>query len=243
MDLNKKIWSFSSIKSYEQCPYGFHLHYVEEQPERENGFQQSGSFVHELLEKAYKNELAEWELADEFEEHYAEKVTERFPFYNMAKAYYDKSLEYLRTFEKFEGYEVVGVEKKVLCEVMGYKFVGFIDLLLRDKDGNYIIVDHKSKSAFKKGEKEEYLKQLYLYSHAIFNEFGVFPKELWFNLYRSGEVVKTEFNDDDYVVALVWFKSAVDKILKEQDWECKPDSWYCSQLCGMDCVFNGRSEA
>lgn len=242
MNLKNKTWSFSSIKAFEQCPYSFYLHYIEDLQERDNCFAQSGSLVHELLARTYLGELYEFELADEFEEHYAEAVTERFPFPNMAKAYYETSLEYLRTFEIDDNYEVVGVEKKVNCVIGGYKFIGYIDLLLRDKaDGRLIIVDHKSKSAFKKGEKEEYIKQLYLYSYAVYEEYGEYPKELWFNLYRAQKIVKSEFKEGDYCATLDWFRVAVDTILKEQEWECKPDTWFCSRLCGYEqCPYNGR---
>ena len=243
MDLKKKVWSFSSVKSFEQCPYSFYLHYVAEEQELPNSFAQSGGYVHELLEKAYKKELYEFELADEFEAHYSENVTERFPFYNMAKSYYETSLEYLRTFEIDDNYDIIGVEKEIHCEIGEYKFVGYIDLLLRDKaDGRLIIVDHKSKSAFKKGEKEQYLLQLYLYSKKVYEEYCEYPKELWFNLYRAQKIVKSEFKEGDYTAALDWFKVAVDTILQEQEWECKPDSWFCANLCGFtDCVYNGRN--
>ena len=242
MDLKKKVWSFSSVKSFEQCPYSFYLHYVEGEQESPNAFAQAGGYIHDLLEKAYKKELYEFELADEFETHYAEKVSERFPFYNMARSYYETSLEYLRTFEIDDNYEVVGVEKEIRCEIGGYKFIGYIDLLLRDKaDGRLIIVDHKSKSAFKKGEKEQYLSQLYLYSKKVYEEYGEYPKELWFNLYRAQKIVKSEFKAGDYTAALDWFKVAVDMILQEQEWECKPDSWFCENLCGFtNCIYNGR---
>ena len=242
MKLTEKIWSYSSVKAFEQCPYSFYLHYVQGEKERGNCFQMVGSFVHSILERCYKGELYEFELADEFEAHYAEEVTERFPFFNMAKSYYDTSLAYLQTFEKDDNYEVLGVEKRINCEIGGHKFTGIIDLLLRDKsDGRIIIQDHKSKSAFKKGEKADYAKQLYIYSKAVYEEYGEFPKELWFNLYRAQKIEKVEFKEGDYTAALDWFKVAVDTILQEQEWECKPDSWYCSQLCGFtDCVYNGR---
>lgn len=242
MNLKDKVWSFSSVKMFEQCPYSFALKYLEEETEQPNPFAQSGSFVHSLLEKVYKGELYEFELADEFETHYSEWVTERFPLYNMAKSYYDKSLEYLKTFEIDDGYEIVGVEKEIHTEVGGHKFVGYIDLLLRDKsDGRLIICDHKSKSAFKKEEKAEYGKQLYIYSKAIYEEYGEFPKELWFNLYRAQKIEKIEFKEDDYQATLDWFKVAADTILQEQEWECKPDNWFCNSLCGYtNCPYNGR---
>ena len=242
MNLQDKVWSFSSIKMFEQCPYSFKLKYLDEESERPNAFAQSGGYVHEILERCYKGELYDFELGDEFEAHYSEHVTERFPFYNMAKAYYDKSLEYLQTFEKDDRYEVVAVEKEVNFEVGGHKFIGYIDLLLRDRsDGRLIICDHKSKSAFRKDEKEEYAKQLYLYSKPIYEEYGEFPKELWFNLYRVQKIEKVGFKEGDYQAALDWCKVAVDTILQEQEWECKPDSWMCSQLCGyISCLYNGR---
>ena len=144
MNLKDKVWSFSSVKAFEQCPYSFYLHYVQGEKELPNAFAQSGSYVHNILERCYKGELYEFELADEFEEHYSEYVTEKFPFFNMAKSYYDTSLAYLQTFEIDDNYETVGVEKRINCEIGGYKFTGIIDLLLRDKaDGRLIICDHK----------------------------------------------------------------------------------------------------
>ena len=242
MDLREKVWSFSSVKMFEQCPYSFYLHYIEDKYELPNAFAQSGGYVHELLAKAYSGELLEFELADEFEEHYSEHITQRFPYYNIAKSFYETSLDYLSTFEIDSNYEVIGVEKEIKCEIKGYEFIGYIDLLLRDKtDGKLIIVDHKSKSAFKAGEKKEYLKQLYLYSYAIYKEYGEFPKELWFNLYRAKKIVKLDFVETDYNAALDWFKDTIDTILQEQNWECNPDSWRCKYLCGYtDCLYNGR---
>ena len=242
MNIKDKVWSFSAVKTFEQCRYSFYLHYIQGEKELPNPFAQSGSFVHSLLERAYKGELYEFELADEFEGHYSEWVNERFPFFNMAKSYFDTSLAYLQTFEIDDNYETVGVEKKINCEIGGYKFTGIIDLLLRDKaDGRLIICDHKSKSAFKKGEKAEYAKQLYIYSKAVYEEYGEFPKELWFNLYRTQKIEKIEFKEGDYQAALDWFRVAVDTILQEQEWECKTDDWYCSQLCGYtDCPYSGR---
>ena len=46
-----------------------------------------------------------------------------------------------------DSYEILGVEKKVEFELFGKRFVGYIDLLLRDKQTDeIIIVDHKSAS-------------------------------------------------------------------------------------------------
>ena len=242
MDLREKVWSFSSVKMYEQCPYSFYLHYIEDKYEAPNAFSQSGGYVHELLAKAYNGELLEFELADEFEEHYSEYVTQRFPYHNIAKSFYETSVDYLSVFEIDNEYEIVGVEKEIKCQIQGYEFIGYIDLLLRDKaDNKLVVVDHKSKSSFKGGEKKEYLKQLYLYCYAIHKEYGEFPKELCFNLYRAKKIVKTDFNEENYKVALDWFKNTIDAIMQEQNWDCKIDKWFCDNLCGFaECPYNGR---
>ena len=52
MNLKDKVWSFSAVKAFEQCPYSFYLHYIQGEKELPNPFAQSGSFVHSLLERA-----------------------------------------------------------------------------------------------------------------------------------------------------------------------------------------------
>ena len=147
MNLSKKQWSFSSIKMFEQCPYSFYLRYVEDKREQPNAFAQSGSLVHSILQRYFDGELYAFELADVFEAEYDTAVTERFPFFNMYKAYYDKSLAYLQTFDGIDG-EVLGVEQELTAEIGGYRFIGYADLILRNKNG-IVVYDHKSKDKFK----------------------------------------------------------------------------------------------
>ena len=154
VNLSKKVWSYSSLKLYSQCPYAFYLRYVEDEPEQANAFAQVGSLVHSILERYFKGELYAFELADIFESEYDTAVTERFPFFNMYKSYTSKSLEYLRTFDGIDG-EIVGVEQKLETAIGGYKFVGFADLILRDENGLHLI-DHKSHGAWKsKAERKD----------------------------------------------------------------------------------------
>lgn len=240
VDLKKKVWSFSSIKCYQQCPYAFYLRYVLGQPEESNCFSQAGSLVHDLLDKAYKGELFPFELADEFEKRWQD-LDLRFPFFAMSKAYHDKSLEYLSEFDFDDRYEVVSSEYEIRLKIGKYEFTGFVDLILRDKaDGKLIIQDHKSKSKMTKNEQCEYAKQLYLYAFAL-HELGYeYPKTLRFNLYRSRKEIDIPFCEDDMHEAVAWFTDSVGKILAENDWDCKTDEWFCSKLCGADCIYRGE---
>ena len=240
MDLRNKKWSFSAVKLFETCPYAFYLRYVEDAEEAPNAFSQHGHFVHSILERYFKGELYAFELADEFELHYDENVTEKFPFFNMYSAFYNKTLRYLQNFDGIEG-EVVAVEQKLESVIGGHKFIGYADLIMRDNKG-YYIVDHKSKSGWKsKKERAEYMRQMYLYGYCVKELYGEFPYKLVFNMFRKDEPLDEEvFHEGDCMAAVDWFKSAVDTILANEDWDCKVDAFYCGELCGCECAWRGE---
>lgn len=236
MDLREKKWSFSSVKLFEQCPYAFYLKYVEGQAEKPNAFAMVGSLVHSILERYFKGKLYAFELADVFEQEYPTAVTERFPFYNMYKAFYGKSLDYLTHFDGIEG-EIVGVEEKLETKFGDYNFIGYADLILRDDTG-LVIVDHKSHSAFKsKKERDDYFRQLYLYAECVKRKYGEYPYKLAFNMFRIPKMEEDFFDASQCTDSVMWFIDSVKKILSCGNWECKVDDWYCEKLCGMECWY------
>ena len=68
------VYSFSKIKTFYTCKYQYYMNYVlpiEQRPKKhENAFAQYGSFVHEILEKFFSGELAEFELTDYYAENF-----------------------------------------------------------------------------------------------------------------------------------------------------------------------------
>lgn len=239
MDLKKKKWSFSSVKLFEQCPYAFYLRYIEDQTEEENAFAQHGKFVHSLLERCLKGELMAFELADVYERDYQANVTKSFPFANIAKSFYDKTFQYLQTFDDFEGV-IIGVEEKLETKFGDCDFIGFADLIMRDDVGIYI-VDHKSHAAFKsKKEREEYFRQLYLYAECIKRKYGEYPYKLVFNMFRVPKNEVELFAPSRLTDSVNCFSDSVIAILNNTDWDCNVDSWYCKNLCGFaQCPFRG----
>lgn len=236
MNLREKKWSFSSVKLFEQCPYAFYLKYVEGQTEKPNAFAMVGSLVHSILERYFKGELYAFELADVFEREYPTAVTERFPFFNMYKAFYNKSLNYLQNFDGIDG-EVVGVEEKLETKFGDYDFIGYADLILKDNVG-LVLVDHKSRSTFKnKKEREDYFKQLYLYAECIKRRYGEYPYKLVFNMFRVPKMEEEYFDPERCTNNVNWFKKSVKNILLCNDWDCKVDDWYCEKLCGLECCY------
>ena len=120
MDLTKKKWSFSSLKLYETCKYAFYLKYIEGVEEEPNAFSSFGKHAHSVLERYFKGELYAFELADVFEQEYETAVPQRFPFYNMYSAFYNKTLAYLQNFDGIDG-EVLSVEEKLESIIGDYE--------------------------------------------------------------------------------------------------------------------------
>ena len=107
-------------------------------------------------------------------------------------------------------------------------------LVARNNDGELIIIDHKSKSKFKnKKELNEYAKQLYLYAYAVKQEYGELPKKLYFNMFRTNELVEIDFDINDYQNAYNWLVSSVNEIENTFDFSPQEneDPFYCLNFC------------
>lgn len=267
------VWSFSRLNSYYHCPYEWKMKYLCGKYGISSAMAQFGGYVHEIFEKYFKGELGIFELPIYYEDHYDENVTMPFPHNNyvdLAEKYYQQGLELFENFtehdltsgEFVEKYDVLGIEKEVKFEYKGYKFVGYIDLLLRDKaDGKLIILDHKS-AALKilksgkigKGDLEhfeEFKKQLYLYSHAVIQEFGSGSvKSLRWNLFRLGTIYEIPWEEKEYKAAMEWAVSTIKTIEKDDTWnpadeltkammDGKYPPFYCMNLCSQrdECPF------
>lgn len=255
-------WSFSRIALFEHCKYAFYLKYIlnddEAYLDENNYYAEVGSFVHSILEKILKNELSVDKAPEYYLEHFDDNV-----FYTVKPSTMEKTYETCADYfaeldlDWLKDYEIIGVEKKVETKICGYDFLGFIDLLLLDKKtGNIIIVDHKSsaypfkkdgKTVLKKAEEnfESYKRQMYLYANAVYQEYGVYPTELWWNHFKDGKIAKIKFNSDDYYSSLQWFQDTIKRIREEEDFEGNLDFFYCKELCNYrNCceyrTFNGE---
>lgn len=239
-------WSFSRLSSFDTCKYMWKLTYIDGVKGEPNFYSQFGSFCHKILEKYYKGELAIFELADYYADHYLEEVTYDAPpnkYKDLGADYYAKGMSYFENFEDIDDkYEILGIEKQVKFEIAGKEFVGYIDLLLRDKETGAIkVVDHKSGSIkilksgkISKSDTEHFLsfqRQLYLYSKAVIEEYGEVPKTLAWNLFRTGNVIETPFVREDYEAAIKWADETIKKIENERDWSPTPDDFFCRFIC------------
>ena len=178
-------------------------------------------------------------------------VIGRAPNLSIFKNYFQQGLYYMKNFT-FPYNNVLEVEKEINFKIKDKPFVGFIDAVA--KDTGIIVVDNKSRDLKQRSnrkkpiksdkELDKYLRQLYLYSIGIFDEYKEFPSELCFNCFRTGAIIKEPFNKEKYNEAQDWALKMIDTIRNTTEWVPNIDYFACNYLCDMchHCDYNRLSE-
>lgn len=233
-------WSYSRLSSFYSCKYGFYLSYILHiKPEKRNFFSDYGIFIHKILEMYYNGELKSNELLNYFLIHYHDEVIGKAPSEKILEGYITQAIKYFNTF-KPDDEEILGVEKRVSFSVDGRQFVGFIDKV-SESCGDLIVTDNKShnlKCRSKRAkptktdmELDEYLRQLYLYSIPIKEEYGKYPKFLVFNCFRSQTKIVEPFSERALDEAKQWALNTISLIREESGWMPEIDFFKCKYIC------------
>lgn len=240
-------WSYSRLKSFETCRYAWYLKYLYGLTEKPNFYASYGSFIHNLIEKYYRDEISLQDLQCEFLKGFSVCVQGKRPSEDIVDRYIEAGYRYFRHFKPMP-YDMVDVEKRVEFEVEGYKFCGFVDYLGSDAS-DFVIIDHKSRdlkqrSGRKKPTQKDielsgFLRQLYLYSIGIQNEYGKLPQKLCFNCFKSGEFIEEQFNAGAFEEAKSWAVQVIKTIEKTEVFSPNVEWFYCTYLCGFrdECVY------
>lgn len=242
------VWSYSRIESFNDCPYRFFLKYISKCKDADKFYASYGSFMHKLIENYYRGILSKDEMLTEFLTGFSKNVKGTRPQESTVQKYIRCGVEYLKGFQPFK-YPMVEVEKRVEFEIEGLKFVGYIDYL-GEENGEYYIIDNKSrdlkprsnreKPTVKDKELDSMLRQLYIYSAAVKQEYGKFPKALCFNCFKSGVFIEEPFRKEAYNEAISWVKRSVVDIKSTDDFYPNREFFSCYYICGVsdDCVYD-----
>lgn len=245
------VWSYSRIESFNDCPYRFFLKYISKCKDADKFYASYGSFMHKLIENYYRGILSKDEMLTEFLTGFSKNVKGTRPQESTVQKYIRCGVEYLKGFQPFK-YPLVEVEKRVEFEIEGLKFVGYIDYL-GEENGEYYIIDNKSrdvkprsnreKPTVKDKELDSMLRQLYIYSAAVKQEYGKFPKALCFNCFKSGVFIEEPFREEAYNEAISWVKRSVADIKSTDDFYPNREFFSCYYICGVsdDCVYDQRA--
>lgn len=163
-----------------------------------------GSFVHKIFEESYKtddiNEYRKW--AKDLKETY------HIP-YSYTKLTETCIHNFLKFNSKLEG-ETIGVELSVELELAkDMKFIGYIDRVVKGKDGGYLVIDYKTSKREKTKVQLFDDPQLQGYCWAIHEMFGVPYDKIICGLYypRTNNFVHVKFNRGQI---LKWKKKQID---------------------------------
>lgn len=246
--VDRMTFSYSRLSSFSDCRYGWFLKYIDCSEEQDMFYASYGKFIHSILERFYKNELEQDEMVSTFLQGFSTEVKGQYPSESIVASYVEKGLEYFRNFKPLD-MNILGVEKQVEFKVSGYNLIGFIDLL-GEKDGELYIVDNKSRELKPRSKKnnlvrdrelDDMLKQLYIYSEAVYQEFGKYPKSLCFNCFKNGVFIEEPFDIETHKKTLDWVIEQINKIKNAKDFYPALDYFKCKYLCGVHnecCYFN-----
>lgn len=243
--------SFSSISTFETCPYSFKLNYIDRiDGKEENFFSQFGNVVHDCMFQFFRNGMEAFELSAYFAEQFDARITACPPPFpaGMAERYRQEGLDFFNNFAfDLDNFEVILTEDKIDFELADtIAFVAKPDLVLLDKvRSNFLLVDYKTSAPFKinkytqketvdKKKIDSYQKQLYLYAYALRN-YRFTPIDnmlLWFPRQDRKLMVKwkeTEEND-----ALAWAQRHLADIKAEEEFPANnKDTYFCNNLCNV----------
>lgn len=238
--IDEMQWSYSRIKLFDTCRYAWYLKYLYGDEEEQNFYASYGGYIHKLIEKYYRDEISHQDLSMTYLMGFLYAVRGRRPKQEIVDRYLEAGLTYFQNFKPFR-YDMISVEERIIFDVSGRSFIGFIDYLGADGD-ELVVIDHKSrdlrqrsgrkKPTVKDKELDEFLKQLYLYSAGVEQKFGKFPSKLCFNCFKSGEFVEEQFDKGAYEEAKSWALESIKKIETAEKFYPNLDWFYCTNLCG-----------
>jgi hypothetical protein len=187
------------------------------------------------MERYANGELEIWDLPSVYEWEFDSSVIEKFPwnkYVNLKDSYYKQGLSFLKSFQGYDNYKILGVEEEFKIQIDDWIFVGVIDLVYEDENGRLIVRDYKSKASFKDDkEKAKYARQLYLYSLYVKEKYGRYPDELQFLMFRKQTTVPIPFDLDKLEEAKKWAADTVRIIREAFDYPHTCDDFYGDNLC------------
>ena len=204
-------------------------------------FSEYGKFVHELLADYYSGRKTDREVYMEYLTQFRKRVPSRAPSGAVFSHYFLDGANFLESI-RMPKYKVLAVEQELRFSVGAFDFVAFVDLLCETDDGEFVVVDNKSRNLRRRSgrkkktkydiELDEYFRQLYLYSAAVAQNYGKLPKFLCFNCFREGEFIEELFDEEVYRATLKEFVETIEqKIVPEESFDPDVEFFKCTYLC------------
>ena len=252
------IYSHSRISTYENCPLRYKFQYIDkvDVEERQSIEAFLGSRVHEAIQKIYRdlncgkeNSLdeviaffrSEWEKTRSPSIFIVKKDLTAADFRNVGETciagYYNRN-------KPFRDGKTIGIERRVAVDLDAegrYPIQGYIDRLVRIRDGVYEIHDYKTSGQFPTQEEMDTDRQLAIYQMAIQTEWAdVEDVTLVWHYLRHDAVFRSKRTQEQLAELRQALIAKIDKIEeaeKRKDFPAKKNGLcqYCDyiQICPM----------
>jgi putative RecB family exonuclease len=177
-------YSFSHIKTFEQCPLKYKYHYIDGIKVAGESIESFlGNMIHKALRRLYQSKMQEREVSPDdlltyYETVWDNKWHEGISIVRKeysAEDYKERGkaclLQYYRRYAPFNQARTLGVEFRVDIPLeAGFKFSGLVDRLDQRKDGVLEIHDYKSSGSLPSQKEIDKDRQLALYHIGLQNE-------------------------------------------------------------------------
>lgn len=171
-----RIYSWSRVNTYMTSKYEYMLKYVKHEPEdrQDCGYAPLGSIAHDTLDAFYEDKISYSDMICQFEDGWvtaidiADLKLDRNDEEHDAsiKAKYKEDLQHF--FKNHVEYKhKLLIEKPIIAKVGSNVFVGYVDAMFKDDEGNYHIVDFKTSSKYTGKTAEEKSGQLVVYAMGL----------------------------------------------------------------------------
>ena len=167
------LFSYSKLSSFQNCPYGYYLTYIQHIKGEDNVYGILGNVVHDMYELLTKDEITIEEAKEKFKQEYelCKFLGLTFPT-KMSEEKYVYDVEH--SFDYFiKPTGRLEQERYFQIEIENKTFRGYIDLIIfDDKNKTIRVIDYKTSSRFSKKDLESHkVFQLILYSMYLEKEY------------------------------------------------------------------------
>ena len=198
--------------------------------------------MHSIMQQYLTGVLTKNELVPYYLTHFLTEITGKAPTQKIYQSYLEQGRQYLKALS-FPARKILKVEDEMHFEFAGHPFTGFLDLMSEDEDGKLYITDHKSRALKPRSnrskptqsdvELDKYLRQLYIYAHAVNSLYGRYPDYLEFNCFRTNTWICEPFSIERMQEVEEWARDLIDRITSESKWNAHLEFWFCKHLCDV----------
>ena len=177
----ERIWSWSKMNTYMTSKFEYLLKYILKSKEDrcDSCYTTLGTICHDTLEKFYEGKIEYKDMIDDYNDGFTTAITIADLKFNRSDEEKNKSIgekyneNLVHFFKNHVPYKhKLLVEKPIVVVIDGNVFVGYIDGLYKDDDGNYYILDFKSSSIYTGKTLENNSGQLTIYAVGL-HQMGI----------------------------------------------------------------------